>query len=366
MDLENYTGEPVDGKLMTIVAIIGIVVNLAYVPRYPGPWTRPGCLGRGRCRCSPGRPLTRCCAGFPPAFLPCFPSIASGFSGGARRLAAVLMAGGGHGHSHGGMSSGHSHSSHGADASCEDDDDGLEETLVVPGDATPTGADCKDGHAINHDEHDDSDGDHGHSHGGHGHSHGDHGHSHGGHGHSHGGHGHSHGASKGKRGCWPFNRKSASAAGASAAKAPNKKKKKASNINVRAGTLRIRGRVCVHVRLGKLIRFCLVCARGCAAFIHVVGDFVQGIGVLIAGILIWSNDNAPEYWIADPICTFIFAVLVVITTLTVMRDAVHVLMEGTSRGLAPLFFGGHGWEMPSALFFPPYHQWRPACRPLIN
>ena len=67
------------------------------------------------------------------------------------------------------------------------------------------------------------------------------------------------------------------------------------------------------------------------AFIHVVGDFVQGIGVLIAGILIWSNDNAPEYWIADPICTFIFAVLVVVTTLTVMRDAVHVLMEGTSR-----------------------------------
>ena len=150
----------------------------------------------------------------------------------ARKLAAVLMAGGGHGHSHGGMSSGHSHSSHATDANCEDDEDALEETLVVPGDASPNGADCKDGHAINHDEHDDSDGDHSE----HGHSHSGHGHSHGGHGHSHSGHGHSHGAASGKRGCWPFNRKSASASGASATKAP-KKKKKVSNINVRAGKI---------------------------------------------------------------------------------------------------------------------------------
>ena len=45
MDLENYTGEPVDGKLMTIVAIIGIVVNLAYV------------RGRGVQAARHGRPL---------------------------------------------------------------------------------------------------------------------------------------------------------------------------------------------------------------------------------------------------------------------------------------------------------------------
>ena len=59
-----------------------------------------------------------------------------------------------------------------------------------------------------------------------------------------------------------------------------------------------------------------------------VGDTVQGVGVLIAGILIWASGNAREWWIADPICTFIFAVLVMITTLTVMRDAMVVLMEG--------------------------------------
>ena len=36
----------------------------------------------------------------------------------------------------------------------------------------------------------------------------------------------------------------------------------------------------------------------------------------------------PEYKLADPICTFLFSILVLITTLTILRDALHVLMEG--------------------------------------
>ncbi|XP_013784217.1 zinc transporter 2-like [Limulus polyphemus] len=67
-----------------------------------------------------------------------------------------------------------------------------------------------------------------------------------------------------------------------------------------------------------------------AAFIHVVGDLIQSIGVLIAAYIIHYK---PEYKLADPICTFIFSVLVLFTTLTIMRDAVHVLMEGFPREL---------------------------------
>ena len=37
----------------------------------------------------------------------------------------------------------------------------------------------------------------------------------------------------------------------------------------------------------------------------------------------------PEWKIADPICTFLFSVLVVITTVTILRDTLNVLMEGT-------------------------------------
>ncbi|VEL15136.1 unnamed protein product [Protopolystoma xenopodis] len=37
--------------------------------------------------------------------------------------------------------------------------------------------------------------------------------------------------------------------------------------------------------------------------------------------------------IADPICTFLFSVLVLLTTINILRDAMNVLMEGTPRGL---------------------------------
>lgn len=36
----------------------------------------------------------------------------------------------------------------------------------------------------------------------------------------------------------------------------------------------------------------------------------------------------PDYKLADPICTFVFSILVLITTITVIRDIIRVLMEG--------------------------------------
>lgn len=67
-----------------------------------------------------------------------------------------------------------------------------------------------------------------------------------------------------------------------------------------------------------------------AAFIHVVGDFVQSLGVLVAALIIYFK---PEYKLADPICTFLFSVLVLITTLAILRDTINVLMEGAPKGI---------------------------------
>jgi len=69
-----------------------------------------------------------------------------------------------------------------------------------------------------------------------------------------------------------------------------------------------------------------------AALIHVIGDFVQSIGVLIAAIIIWIK---PEYKIADPVCTFLFSLLVLFTTIPVMRDSVAILLETVPSGLKP-------------------------------
>lgn len=69
------------------------------------------------------------------------------------------------------------------------------------------------------------------------------------------------------------------------------------------------------------------------AVIHVIGDFVQSIGVAIAGALIWWHQDDPAWYIADPVCTLLFAVLVLWTTKAIMRDISDVLMERVPRGL---------------------------------
>ena len=65
------------------------------------------------------------------------------------------------------------------------------------------------------------------------------------------------------------------------------------------------------------------------AVIHVLGDCVQSFGVVIAAIIIWVR---PEYHIADPICTFIFAIAVICTTRGMVRDITDIVMERVPRG----------------------------------
>ena len=63
-----------------------------------------------------------------------------------------------------------------------------------------------------------------------------------------------------------------------------------------------------------------------ASFIHILGDALQNIGVLIAGIIIYFF---PRCSIADPICTYIFSIIVGFTTINILKDCMYVLMEGS-------------------------------------
>ncbi|KAK3538347.1 hypothetical protein QTP70_035218 [Hemibagrus guttatus] len=67
-----------------------------------------------------------------------------------------------------------------------------------------------------------------------------------------------------------------------------------------------------------------------AAFIHVLGDLLQSLGVLLAATIIYFW---PVWKIADPICTFLFSILVLATTSTILKDIFRVLMEGTPPGI---------------------------------
>jgi len=63
-----------------------------------------------------------------------------------------------------------------------------------------------------------------------------------------------------------------------------------------------------------------------AAMVHVIGDIIQSIGVILASvvILIW-----PQASIVDPICTLIFAIGVLFTVTKIFKTYFRILMEGT-------------------------------------
>jgi zinc transporter 2 len=63
-----------------------------------------------------------------------------------------------------------------------------------------------------------------------------------------------------------------------------------------------------------------------AAFLHALGDMIMSIGVVIAATIIYFF---PQYTIADPICTFIFSVIVCFTIYPIVRNCITVLMEGS-------------------------------------
>ncbi|CAH1169908.1 unnamed protein product [Phaedon cochleariae] len=63
-----------------------------------------------------------------------------------------------------------------------------------------------------------------------------------------------------------------------------------------------------------------------AAAVHVLGDLLQSVGVLVAALIIKFNPNAK---MADPVCTLGFSLLVVCTTVKVAKDSVWFLIEGS-------------------------------------
>ncbi|KMZ72923.1 Metal tolerance protein 1 [Zostera marina] len=64
------------------------------------------------------------------------------------------------------------------------------------------------------------------------------------------------------------------------------------------------------------------------AYLHVLGDSIQSIGVMIGGGIIWYK---PEWKIIDLICTLAFSVIVLATTINMLRNILEVLMESTPR-----------------------------------
>ena len=68
-----------------------------------------------------------------------------------------------------------------------------------------------------------------------------------------------------------------------------------------------------------------------APLIHALGDVIVSSGVFVVSIIIKFFPGAA---ILDPICAFLFCIMVAITTKNVFFDALHILLEGAPADIA--------------------------------
>jgi zinc transporter 2 len=71
-----------------------------------------------------------------------------------------------------------------------------------------------------------------------------------------------------------------------------------------------------------------------AAMIHMIGDVVQSIGVVIAAIIIYCASDNPNVAYADPACTVVFTFLCLLTTIPIFKDCMVILMEAAPKELS--------------------------------
>ncbi|KAK7275448.1 hypothetical protein RIF29_16565 [Crotalaria pallida] len=90
------------------------------------------------------------------------------------------------------------------------------------------------------------------------------------------------------------------------------------------------------------------------AYLHVLGDSIQSVGVMIGGAVIWYK---PEWQIVDLICTLIFSVIVLGTTINMLRNILEVLMESTPREIDATKLESGLLEMEEVVAVHELHIW---------
>ncbi|XP_050150021.1 metal tolerance protein 1-like [Malus sylvestris] len=90
------------------------------------------------------------------------------------------------------------------------------------------------------------------------------------------------------------------------------------------------------------------------AYLHVLGDAIQSIGVMIGGGIIWYK---PEWKIIDLICTLVFSIIVLATTIRMLRNILEVLMESTPREIDATKIEKGLCEMDEVIAIHELHIW---------
>lgn len=63
-----------------------------------------------------------------------------------------------------------------------------------------------------------------------------------------------------------------------------------------------------------------------ATYTHILGDILQSLGVIIASLIVYLK---PGFVLAEIFCSFVFSILVLISTIPVCKEGFYILSEGT-------------------------------------
>lgn len=99
------------------------------------------------------------------------------------------------------------------------------------------------------------------------------------------------------------------------------------------------------------------------ALVHVMGDLLSSLAALIAGAVIYVTG-----WLTiDPILSIVIAALILLSTLKLLRDTLHVLMEGVPRAVDFAEIGGALASLDGVAVVHDLHVWTiGADRPALS
>lgn len=67
-----------------------------------------------------------------------------------------------------------------------------------------------------------------------------------------------------------------------------------------------------------------------SAFLHVLGDAISSLGVILAAIIIWRTG---WMWM-DPLMSALIGVLILLSSWRVLKSSIHILVEGVPEGMS--------------------------------
>lgn len=67
-----------------------------------------------------------------------------------------------------------------------------------------------------------------------------------------------------------------------------------------------------------------------SAFLHVIGDTLASVGVIVGGVIMWNTG----WYLIDPLIAAAIALLLLWGGWRVLADSVHILLEGVPKGIS--------------------------------